>query len=46
MTNVTVLLDEIGKLAAIAAIRAFLDFFLGRDLVEVSCEGTIEKKAV
>lgn len=45
-TNVAVLLDEIGRLAATAAIRTFLDFFLGRDLVEVSREGTTEKKAV
>jgi uncharacterized membrane protein len=31
--------EDIGKLAAIAAIRTFLNFFLGRDLVEVSREG-------
>lgn len=36
--------EEIGKLAAIAAIRTFLNFFLGRDLVEVGREGTEAKK--
>jgi uncharacterized membrane protein len=38
--------EEIGKLAAIAAIRTFLNFFLGRDLVEVGREGTEAKKAI
>lgn len=36
--------EEVGKLAAIAAIRTFLNFFLGRDLVEVGREGTETKK--
>lgn len=36
--------DEVGMLAAIAAIRTLLNFFLGRDLVEVSREGIETKK--
>jgi uncharacterized membrane protein len=34
-TSITPTWDEIGRLAAIAGIRTFLDFFLGRDIDEV-----------
>ena len=34
-TAVTPSWDDIGKLAAIAVIRTFLDYFLGRDVSEV-----------
>jgi uncharacterized membrane protein len=37
--------EDVGKLAAIAAIRTFLNFFLGRDLVEVSREGANSRNA-
>lgn len=35
--------DDIGRLAAIAAIRTFLNFFLGRDLEEAEAAPELEK---